>query len=215
MSFVIAVPEVVQAAASDLAGIRSALTAANAAAAAPTTSILAAAEDEVSAAIAALFGSHAQGYQSLSAQMATLHDEFVQLLNSGAGAYAAAEAANASPLQAVLAAVNAPPWRWPGVRCSATAATAEPLAGWARPAAMAGSWSATGAMAVRRRTPTWPAVTAVPAGCSGTAGPAVKAGPVLPVVKAALAGRCWAVVEMAGLAAPAPWRHGWDGGLHR
>ena len=62
----------------------------------------------MSTAIAALFGSHARGYQSLSVQMSTWHDEFVQALSSGANAYAAAEAANASPLQAVLAAVNAP-----------------------------------------------------------------------------------------------------------
>ena len=61
MSFVIAVPEAVAAAAGDLAGIGSALTAANAAAAAPTKGIVAAAEDEVSAAIAAFCGSHGQG----------------------------------------------------------------------------------------------------------------------------------------------------------
>jgi hypothetical protein len=55
MSFVMAVPEVLGTAATDLTNIGSALSAANAAAAAPTTGILAAAEDEVSAAIAALF----------------------------------------------------------------------------------------------------------------------------------------------------------------
>ena len=53
MSFVIAAPEMMTAAASDVANIGSTLSAANAAAAAPTTGIVAAAGDEVSAAIAA------------------------------------------------------------------------------------------------------------------------------------------------------------------
>ncbi|BBX96248.1 hypothetical protein MLAC_15420 [Mycobacterium lacus] len=56
MSFVIAEPETVAAAAGDLAGIRSALTTAAAAAATPTIEVLPAAADEVSAAISRLFG---------------------------------------------------------------------------------------------------------------------------------------------------------------
>ncbi|AGL27282.1 PE-PGRS family protein [Mycobacterium tuberculosis CAS/NITR204] len=60
MSFVVAAPEVVVAAASDLAGIGSAIGAANAAAAVPTMGVLAAGADEVSAAVADLFGAHAQ-----------------------------------------------------------------------------------------------------------------------------------------------------------
>ncbi len=59
MSFVMAAPNVVAAAATDLAGIESAIRAANSAAAAPTTGLLPAAADEVSAAITALFGAHA------------------------------------------------------------------------------------------------------------------------------------------------------------
>jgi hypothetical protein len=85
MSFLIAVPESVAAAASDLAGIGSALSSANMAAALPTTAVVAAAEDEVSAAIAALFGSHAQGYQTLSAQASAFHDQFVQNPHRGCG----------------------------------------------------------------------------------------------------------------------------------
>ena len=77
MSFVVAVPEAVAASASNLAGIGSALSASNAAAALPTTGVVAAAGDQVSAAVAAVFGSHAQGYQALSAQMSTFHEEFV------------------------------------------------------------------------------------------------------------------------------------------
>ena len=73
MSFVIAAPEFLTAAATDLANIGSTIGAANAAAAAPTTSLLAAGADEVSAAVAALFGGHAQSYQALSAQAAAFH----------------------------------------------------------------------------------------------------------------------------------------------
>jgi hypothetical protein len=101
VSFVIAAPETVSWAASDLARIGSMIDAAHAAAVAPTTAVLPAAADEVSAAIAALFSSHAQGFQALGAQAATFHTQFVQLMNAGAGSYASAEAANASPLQAV------------------------------------------------------------------------------------------------------------------
>ncbi len=55
MSFVVAVPEVLGTAATDLAGLGSSLSEARAAAATQTTGVLAAAEDEVSAAIAAVF----------------------------------------------------------------------------------------------------------------------------------------------------------------
>ena len=79
-------PETLTAAATDLASIGSALTAANASAAAPTISVAAAGADEVSSSIAAVFGAHAQGYHALSAQAASFHDQFVQALNAGAGA---------------------------------------------------------------------------------------------------------------------------------
>ena len=55
MSYVIAAPEIMTSAATDLATIGSNLSAADAAAATRTTGMLAAAEDEVSAAIAAVF----------------------------------------------------------------------------------------------------------------------------------------------------------------
>lgn len=93
------VPEWVTAAAADAADVASAIGAANAAAVAPTTGLLAAAEDEVSAAIAELFSAHGEGYQALSAQVARFHTEFVQTLTNASGAYAAAEAASAAPLQ--------------------------------------------------------------------------------------------------------------------
>ncbi len=108
MSYLEAAPELLTSAATDLVGIGSALNVANAAAARPTTTVLAAAEDEVSAAVASLFAGHARQYQALSAQVETFHQRFTQLLASGAGAYAATEAAGAGPLQPLLDLINAP-----------------------------------------------------------------------------------------------------------
>src|SRR5215472_10431765 len=106
MSFVIAAPEMMTAAATDVASIGSTLNAANAAAASPTTGIVAAAQDEVSAAIAAVFSAHGEGFQALGAQAAAFHEQFVQAVTAGAGSYVGAEAANvaafaASPAQTV------------------------------------------------------------------------------------------------------------------
>jgi hypothetical protein len=112
MSFVTATPAFVASAASDLARIGSSISQANAVALAPTAELLAAGADQVSAAVAELFGTHAQAYQQLGAQAAAFHAEFVELLSAGAGQYALAEAAAASPLQAagqhVLAVINTP-----------------------------------------------------------------------------------------------------------
>ncbi|WP_156767317.1 PE family protein, partial [Mycobacterium sp. E796] len=112
MSYVVAVPEFLASAASDLSRIGTAVTAANAAAAAPTTGVLAAGADEVSAAVASLFSGHANDFQGSSAQAAAFHAQFVQALSGAKGAYAAAEAASASQLQMlwqdVRGAINAP-----------------------------------------------------------------------------------------------------------
>ncbi len=99
-----------------LANIGSTINEANTAAALPTTNVLAAGADEVSTAVAAVFGSHAQGYQALNAQASAFHQQFVQALKAGAGAYASAEAANAAAManpwqvlqQDVLKVINAP-----------------------------------------------------------------------------------------------------------
>jgi PE family len=85
---------------------------ANVAAMLPTSGVLPAGVDEVSTMLSALFSTHAQAYQALSAQAASFHAQFVQLMNSGASEYALTEAANVTPLQTVgqdlLSAVNAP-----------------------------------------------------------------------------------------------------------
>lgn len=65
MSAVIAVPELMAEAATDLATIGSTLTAARLAAARPTVAVLPAAADEVSVSIARMFSLHAQDYQVL------------------------------------------------------------------------------------------------------------------------------------------------------
>jgi hypothetical protein len=96
MSNLIAAPEIMATAATDLATIGSDLRAAHTAAATQTTGVLAAAEDEVSAAIVALFSTHGQGFQAVGAQAAAFHAQFVQALHADAGAYASTEAANAA-----------------------------------------------------------------------------------------------------------------------
>lgn len=99
MSFVTTAPDAVQAAAQDLAGVRASLADA-AANARPLTGIAAAAEDEISIAIASLFGGAGQQFQALNAQAQAFHAEFERLLSAGAAAYVSAEAANAGQVLA-------------------------------------------------------------------------------------------------------------------
>ncbi|HTQ22344.1 PE family protein [Mycobacterium sp.] len=106
MSLLVADPELIETAAQNLAGIRATLGEATSSAAAPTTGVAAAAADEVSAAIAAVFGKHGQEFQALSAQASAFHGEFVNLLNGGAGAYLSTEIANAE--QNLVGALGAP-----------------------------------------------------------------------------------------------------------
>lgn len=98
MSFLFAAPEALAAAASDLAGIGSTLSTANAAASAPISAVVASAADDVSVQAAAFLSQHGLGYQQVSAQIAKFHEQFVQTLTSGANAYAAAEAGAAQTL---------------------------------------------------------------------------------------------------------------------
>jgi triacylglycerol lipase len=69
VSFVMAAPEVMTDAATDLASLGSTISAAHAAAAARTSGVPAAGADEVSAAITTLFSEHASAYQALGAQV--------------------------------------------------------------------------------------------------------------------------------------------------
>lgn len=106
MSFVVAQPVRMVEAAAALARVGSAVDAADAAVAGATTTVVAAAADEVSVAVAALFASHGQAYQALSAQAAAFEQQIVQALVAAAHGYGGAEAVNVQQL--VLDAVNAP-----------------------------------------------------------------------------------------------------------
>ncbi len=99
MSFVSVGPGLLEAAARDLAGLGAGLREANLAAAGATVGVLPAAGDEVSAAIAELFGGFGREYQAMGARVALLHDDFVRALTAGGSAYGQAEALNMWPLQ--------------------------------------------------------------------------------------------------------------------
>ena len=108
MSWFAAGPEGIAAATRNLAGIGSTINEANVNAALRTAGVPAAAADQVSAAVAAFWGAHAQGYERISAQMAALHDQFVQGLAGAGDSYANTEATVAGTLKDALNRVNAP-----------------------------------------------------------------------------------------------------------
>jgi PE family len=105
MSFFVAAPDALAAAASDIAGIGSTISAANTAAALPTAGLMAPAADAVSAQVAQLFSTHAAVYGQISSQMSAFHDQFVGALQGTANSYAAAEA---SAAQSLAGAISAP-----------------------------------------------------------------------------------------------------------
>jgi hypothetical protein len=107
VSFAIA-PQIVTAAADNLAGIGSTLGEATTAAAGPTTSVAAAAADDVSTAISRLFGVYGRQFQASGAQAAAFHNEFVSLLRGGVAAYLSTEIANAQQAGAGVAASTNP-----------------------------------------------------------------------------------------------------------
>ncbi|MFV0494609.1 PE domain-containing protein [Mycobacterium sp.] len=100
VSFVVALPELMSAAAVDVASVGTVVATASQGAAAATTAVAAAAADEVSAAVAAVFSAHGQGYEALSAQVAAVHEGFVRALAGAAESYSSAEAAGAAALGA-------------------------------------------------------------------------------------------------------------------
>lgn len=170
MSYVIAAPEYVAAAATDLANIGSAISDANAAAVIPTTgAFLPAGTDAVSTELAALFGAHAEAFQALSAQAAAFHNQFVQLMNLGSQSYAVAEAANVSNVQAGV--VNMPQQTL-GPAVLNEGAHAAP----ATAAAVAQTMAVTAAAAGPAGSGLAPAATPV-----GSVGSAIAAGSVRPV----------------------------------
>lgn len=108
MTGLIAQTEMISAAAADVGTINSAIDAAKSAAAGPTTGVTAAAADEVSAAVAKMFGTYAQDYQAILKQASVFHKQFVAALAGASKAYAAAEAANAAAISGALGRVTSP-----------------------------------------------------------------------------------------------------------
>jgi len=98
MSHLFTAPEALASSAADVGRIGSAITTAGSNASGPTTGLLAAAEDEVSAAVANLFGGYGREYQAALARSATFHNRFAQALAVAGSAYAEAEAAIANLL---------------------------------------------------------------------------------------------------------------------
>ena len=108
MAHLITVPETLASTAADVRGIGSAINVAGTNAAGQTTGLLAAAEDEVSAAIANLFGAYGQEYQAALSQAASFHNQFTQALAAAASTYAQAEAANAALVSGISNDISAP-----------------------------------------------------------------------------------------------------------
>jgi hypothetical protein len=103
MSHVIAAPEVMTSAATDLATIGLTLDAAHSAAAPATVAVTPAAADEVSLSIAHLFSLHAQDFQALARQAAAFQEQFVQNLKVSAASYTSIDDAIASLLKSFSA----------------------------------------------------------------------------------------------------------------
>ncbi|WP_275539808.1 PE family protein [Mycobacterium ostraviense] len=174
------VPDVMNAAAGNLAEIGSAMSAANAAAAPPTTGLVAMAADQVSAAVTTAFATHAQDYQALGAKMAAFHDQFVRTLSNGAGAYLGAEIANAE--QNLLNAVNGPalsllghPLLGTGASAGARAATAGSGTSATAASAQVAGTTATGATATGATATAATATAATGTAATGTAATATGA----------------------------------------
>ena len=119
MSSVIAQPEMLDAAATDLAGVGSTMAAENSAVAASTTAVAPAAADQVSTLTAAKFTAFGHLYQSIGSQAVAVLDQFVNALHNSAGSYAATEADNAAALQGATLPGQAGPAGWLSSQASA------------------------------------------------------------------------------------------------
>jgi hypothetical protein len=94
MAYVSTAPAAIAAAATQLEGIGNSFSAESSAAAGPTTALAPAGSDEVSALQAGVFSTYGQLYQTVSAEAAAIHQQFVNLLQSSSGSYQDTEAAN-------------------------------------------------------------------------------------------------------------------------
>jgi hypothetical protein len=101
MAFAIVAPDMLAAAATNVAAVGSTVDAAHMAAAGATTALIPAAADEVSTGIAQLFSRCAHEYHALAGQAAAFNQQFVQHLNAAANSYAATEVSSAASLRPV------------------------------------------------------------------------------------------------------------------
>lgn len=99
-------PAVIQWVTANLDKIGTDVAAATAAAAIPTAGVLGPAVDEVSTAVASLFGQFADEYQTLAEKAAAFHDQFTRTMGASAAAYQSTEAASAADM--LQAAIRAP-----------------------------------------------------------------------------------------------------------
>lgn len=96
MSFLMAQPELLDAASRELQSINTAVRENNSSLGVPTTSVAPAAADVVSILTAAQFSRHGQLFQEISAQAAVVREQLATTLGISAGSYAATEFANAA-----------------------------------------------------------------------------------------------------------------------
>lgn len=101
-------PSLIQAASQNLTSVRDGLDKVSAAMTGPTTALMPAAQDEVSAAVAAVFADVGQRFHELNAQAAEFHHQFVKSMNTGATAYTESEVANTAAVAAQTADSGAP-----------------------------------------------------------------------------------------------------------
>jgi hypothetical protein len=92
MSYVLAEPQALVSIAADIDELGSTITAVNGDAAVPISRLAAAAGDEVSEAVAKLFGAYGQQYQAVAARATAYHSEFTRALAAAGSEYATAEA---------------------------------------------------------------------------------------------------------------------------
>src|SRR5262245_56834518 len=96
MGFLSADTGLIGQAATDLAAIHSGLDETMTSIAGPTTALEPAGQDEISAALAKVFGDSGTQFQAYRTQAAQFHSSLVKLMHNGAMAYAEAEATNAA-----------------------------------------------------------------------------------------------------------------------
>ena len=106
MSVLKTIPEELIAAASQLEGLATSLTAQTAGAAAPTTAVAPAAADSVSTLQSAVYSSYGSWYQQIAAEAQAVQQQIVATLGINSSSYTASEAANAVAAQDPFAGIE-------------------------------------------------------------------------------------------------------------